>query len=217
MPGWGIAADLTPPELNNSRELKTLRKWLGAGLAVLLVACLVGFVLAKRQQSAAAAALSQVQGQTSQLQSGARKYAGVTQLQGSVTQIQAQIATLMGSDVDLVKLMGRLRSTLPAPMTISSEAVTISLAGAAAAPAGAPVGTAASGVATIGAVTISGTGRTLDNLANYIEKLQGIPGVVDVNPTTNTISGKVTHYSLSLNLTSAVLSHRFDVAKTGTK
>ena len=42
MPGWGIAADLTPPELINSRALKTLRKWLGAGLVVLLLACIAG-------------------------------------------------------------------------------------------------------------------------------------------------------------------------------
>lgn len=210
MPGWGIAADLTPPELINSRELKTLRRWLAAGLVVLLVACVAGFVLAKRQHSAAAGALAQVQAQTSQLQAGEREYAGVTQIQGSVTQIQAQIAKVMGSDVDLVQLMGRLSSELPAPMTISAEAVTISLAGAAAAPA-------ASGLPTIGAVTISGTGRSLDNLATYIDKLQGINGVVDVNPTTNAISGKVANYSLSLNLTAAVLSHRFDVAKTGTK
>ena len=52
MPGWGIAADLTPPELINSRALKTMRKWLGAGLVVLLLACVGGYVAAARQRSA---------------------------------------------------------------------------------------------------------------------------------------------------------------------
>jgi type IV pilus assembly protein PilN len=212
MPGWGIAADLTPPELINSRELKKLRRWLGAGLVVLLIACAGGYVAAARQHSSASTALDDMNAQTSQLQAGVRKYAGLTQMQGSVTQIQAQIATLMGGDVDLVTLMGRLRSVLPKPMTISSETVTLTAAVAGATPAG--TGTA---VATIGAVTLSGTGRALGNLATYVDKLSAIPGVVDVNPTTNTLAGKVSHYTLSLNLTTVALSHRFDVTKTGTK
>ena len=37
MPGWGIAADLTPPEIINARQLKLLRKLLGGGLVALLV------------------------------------------------------------------------------------------------------------------------------------------------------------------------------------
>lgn len=213
MPGWGIAADLTPPELINSRELKTLRKWLGVGLVLLLLACAGGYVAAAQRHSAATAAMDKVQAQTFQLQAGVRKYSGLTQLQGTVTQVQTQIATLMGGDVDLAKLMDRLRSALPASMTIASETITISPAGAGAAPAGA--GTSA--LATIATVTISGSGRSLDNLATYVDNLTAIPGVVDVNPTTNVTDGKVAQYTLSLNLTSALLSHRFDVSKTGTK
>jgi hypothetical protein len=211
MPGWGIAADLTPPELINSRELKKLRKWIGAGLVVLLLACTGGYLAASRQNHAAAADLAEVNAQTFQLQAGVRKYASVTQIQGNVTQIQAQIATLMGGDVDLVAVMGRIHSGLPAKMTISSEAVTISLAAAAA-----PAGTAAAS-ATIGTVTIAGTGRALDDLATYVEKLQAIPGVTDVNPTTNVLSGGTTHYSMTLTLTAAALSHRFDVSTKRTK
>jgi hypothetical protein len=210
MPGWGIAADLTPPELINARAVNLLRKWLGVGLAVLLVACIGGYVVAARQHSAATSALDQVQTQTHDLQSGVGKYAGVSQLQGTTTQVQTQIATLMGSDVDLVTLLGRLHSTLPETMTISSETVTMSLAGAAAVPA-------TGGVTTIGTVVIAGTGKALSNLAAYVDNVVAIPGVADVNPTTNVVSGRIVSFSLSLNLTSAALSHRFDVAKTGTK
>jgi hypothetical protein len=213
MPGWGIAADLTPPELINSRELKKLRKWIGAGLVVLLLACTGGYLAASRQNHAAAADLAEVNAQTFQLQAGVRKYASVTQIQGNVTQIQAQIAILMGGDVDLVALMGRIHSGLPATMTISSEAVTISLAAAAAVPAGTALGASA----TIGTITVAGTGRALDNLATYVEKLQAIPGVTDVNPTTNVLSAGTTHYSLTLTLTAAALSHRFDVSTKRTK
>ena len=125
MPGWGIAADLTPPELINTRELRTLRKWIYAGLVLLLVACIGAYVAGARQHSAASAALDKVNAQTVRLQAGERKYTSVTRIQGSVSQVQAQIAALMGSDVDLVKLLGRLRSALPPRMTISSESVTV--------------------------------------------------------------------------------------------
>jgi hypothetical protein len=57
----------------------------------------------------------------------------------------------------------------------------------------------------------------LDDLATYVEKLQAIPGVIDVNPATNVLSGRTTHYSLTLTLTAAALSHRFDVATKRTK
>jgi hypothetical protein len=213
MPGWGIAADLTPPELINSRELRTLRKWIGAGVVILLLGCTGGYLAASRQNHAASADLAKVNAQTVQLQSGVSRYATVTQIQANVTLIQAQIANLMGGDVDLVTLMGRIRSGLPAPMAIASESITINLAAAAAAPAG----TAPPALTTIGTVTISGTGRALDNLATYVEHLQKIPGVIDVNPTTNVLSGRTTHYSLSLSLTAAAFSHRFDVSTKRTK
>jgi hypothetical protein len=212
MPGWGIAADLTPPELINARELRTLRKWIAAGLVVLLMACIAGHLAASRQNNAASAQLAEVNAQTAQLQAGVGKYASVTQIQGNVSHIQAQIATLMGADVDLATLMGRVRSALPAAMSITSETVTISLAAAAA-----PTGTGSGPSAIIGTVTLSGTGRALDNLATYVEHLQAIAGVVDVNPTTNVFGGRITHYSLSLSLTAVALSHRFDVSTKRTK
>lgn len=209
MPGWGIAADLTPPELTNLRELKRLRRWLAAGLIVLLVACIGGYVLAALKHSAASSALNKVQSQTVELQAGVNKYADVTQIQSNIGQIQTQVATLMGSDVDLVKLMTRFRTALPASMTIAAEAITIdSVAGTV---------TSTSGLPTIAAVTISGSGRELDNLATYVDNLIKIPGVVDVNPTSNVLDGRTARFSVSLNLTAVAFSHRFDVSKTRTK
>ena len=209
MPGWGIAADLTPPELTNSRELKRLRRWLAAGLIVLLVVCIGGYVLAALRHSSASSALTKVQTQTVQLQAGVNKYADVTRIQVDVGQAQAQIATLMGNDVDLVKFMTRFRSALPASMVISTEAISIS-AGTGSTPT-------PSGLPTVAAIVIAGSGRTLDDLATYVENLTKIPGVVNVNPTTNVLTGHKASFSVSLNLTSAAFSHRFDVSKTRTK
>lgn len=219
-PGWGIAADLTPPELINSRELKVLRRLLGAGLVILMIICVGGYVLAARHRSAALAENNREQVAADALQSDLDRYGGITRMQGTVTQVQAQIATVMASDVDLAQLMARLSSSLPARMTIGSESVVISTAAATGA-TGAIGATGATGPAaaaqSIGTVTLSGGGRTVDDLATYVDKLALVPGVIDVVPTTTSLSSKGMQYSVALVLTGAVLSHRFDLPTRGTK
>ncbi|MEP7177620.1 MAG: hypothetical protein ABI775_00880, partial [Pseudonocardiales bacterium] len=110
MPGWGIVADLTPPELIKSRELKVLRKLIVTILVALLVLCVGGYAIAARKHSAAAASLRDVQARTGALNAQTDKYAGVTRLKGTVTEVQNQIAALMAGDVDLAKLIGQIRS-----------------------------------------------------------------------------------------------------------
>jgi Tfp pilus assembly protein PilN len=218
MPGWGIYADLTPPELVNSRRLKSLRKVIVVALVALLVLCAGGYVLAARKSSAASNALADVQLRTSQLQGQAHKYSGVTQLQGTVTQVQTQIATLMSGDVDLVKLIGQLRSTLPATMTIKQEAVTISVAGVAgAATSNSGNGLDTSGHPQIGTVTLSGAAKSIDDLSAYTDALKSIPGITNVLPLSNATDSNGVQYSLSLGLTDLLLSHRFDTSKNGGK
>ena len=124
----------------------------------------------------------------------------------------------MGPDVDLVKLLGEIRSSLPATMSIKQETVTLSLAGVAAAGASkAGVGLDTSGHPQIGNITISGSGHSLVDLSAYVDKLKVIPGVVNVVPVSNTADQAGMQFSLSLGLTDVLLSHRFDVSKNGGK
>jgi hypothetical protein len=215
MPGWCTAADLTPPELINSRRLTVLRKQMVVGVVVLLGICAGGYYLASRDNGAAADQLVAAQNRTLQLQQAGRSYAGVVQIQGSVTLVQTQIATVMGGDVDLVALMGQLESNLPKTMTIGQESIVISPAGVAAgAGSAAGAGLDTSGLPRIGSITLSGTGKTLDDLSDYVDRLHTIPGLVDVVPISNTKStgGAGTQYNVQIGLTNALLSHRFDVA-----
>lgn len=213
-PGWGIAADLTPPELINARQLAALRKLMAAGLVLLVLACAGGYYLAARDNSASAAELAAAQGRTDQLQSVGRSYSSVVAIQGSVAQVQAEVAEVMGADVDLVKLMAALESNLPKTMVITQESITISTAGAVAA-AGVTAGSGldTSGLPRIGTISISGTGKALDDLSDYIDHLQTVAGLVDVLPVSNTASTAApgTQFGLTMGLTNALLSHRFDV------
>jgi hypothetical protein len=62
---------------------------------------------------------------------------------------------------------------------------------------------------------MNGTGQTVNDLSDYVDRLQAIPGLVDVLPVANTVStsgASGTEYSISIGLTNALLSHRFDVS-----
>lgn len=214
MPGWGIAADLTPPELVNARQLAVLRKVMAAGIVLLLLLCAGGYFLARSDKSDAATDLITAQGRTEELQRVGRSYSGVVAIQGSVSQVQAQVADVMGADVDLVALMVILESNLPETMNIGQETITISTAGV----VGATGVTAGSGLDTsglprIGTVTLTGTGQELTDLSDYVDRLQRVPGLVDVLPISNSAStaGPGTQFSLTIGLTNVLLSHRFDV------
>ena len=219
LPGWGIAADLTPPELINARHLKTLRRLMAVGIVLLLAICTGGYVLAVRDNMSATAELASVQDNTVALQQVSRSYSGVVAIQGSIKQVQDQVAEAMTGDVDLVALMVLLESNLPKTMTISQESVTISTAGVvgAAGPA-AGSGLGDSGLPRIGTITMSGTGRTLDDVSEYVDRLQAVNGLVDVLPVSNTKAGtgnSGTQFNITIGLTNVLLSHRFDVGGGG--
>lgn len=209
MPGWGIAADLIPPELRHARQLRTLRKLLTAGVLALLVVCAVGYYLAAHENASAAAELAEVEARTVQLQEDGRGYSDVVLIQGAVDRIEGQIAPVMAGDIDLAALMGALQSNLPPTMTIDQQAIVLSTAGAAATTAAA--GSGADSSAVIGTITLSGTGQRLDDLADYIDRLRTVDGLVEVTPVSNTISDAGTRYSLTMGLTDALLTHRYDV------
>jgi hypothetical protein len=217
MPGWGIVADLTPPELLNSRRLKVLRKVITAGLVAILVLCVGSYVLASRKHTAASGALADVQSRTVQLKAQERKFRGITKIEGTVAQIQAQVATLLSGDVDLSTLMVKIRTSLPATMTIKQESITISLAGVAPSSSKGSVGVDLSGHRQIGNIILSGAGQTLVDLSAFVDALKVLPGVINVIPTSNTADKTGMQYSLTLGLTDQLLSHRFDKSKNGSK
>lgn len=214
-PGWGISADLTPPEVVTERSLARLRRRLGLGLVALLVVVGGGYVLAARHHGAAESSLEAQQVEAARLHARVADFADISQTQASLTRLRAQIATLMTGDVDLDALMGRLSTSLPPGMTITSESVSFGAAGAAAA-------TGATGDAavdptqpsTIGTIALSGQGRRLDDLAAYVDRLQAIRGVTDVVPTSNAATKSGVDYTATMSLTSDLLSHRYDATGT---
>ncbi len=212
MPGWGIAADLTPRELRNARQLKVLRKLMAAGIAVLLLVCAGGYFLAARENSSATTDLATATDRTVELRASGGDFADVVSIQRSIDQAQNQISRVMGADVDLFSLMGELQSNLPEGMTIGDVSITVSTAGVAGA-AGVAAGTGldTSGLPRIGTITMSATGQILDDAADYVDRLRAVTGLVDVVSIANDNTGSGARFTITAGLTNALLSHRFDV------
>ncbi len=215
MPGWGIVADLTPPELIAKRRLVVVRRMVIAGVATVLLLCGGGFGYAVWQHGDAEDGLAAEQQRTTSLMSEQRKYSSVTVVRGAIGQVQDQLAALMAGDVDTSVLVGSIVSALPKTMTITQMSVTISAAGVtgASGSSGSAGGIGSldlSGATHIGTVTLSGTGATLTDLAGYVQALQAAPGVFEPYPLSNQATETGTSYSLQLTLTDALLSHRFD-------
>ncbi len=240
-PGWGIVADLTPPELIADRRLKVVRRFVAVGLALVLGLCGVGYGYAVWQGSSAADGLAAEQARTATLLADQHRYIGVTAVHAAITQVQQQLGGLMASDVNVDKITAAIVAALPPAMTIDSATVTVT--GAVDAASGRSTGDKASGVGGldtskahhIGTVTLSGTGAQLTDLAAYVDALRRVPGVFEPYPLSNQATGADapagtsaggsaapasgatagTTYSLQLTLTDALLTHRFDKGGDG--
>lgn len=214
MPGWGIVADLTPPELLAERRAAVVRKYVVITLAALIVLVVLLFAFAFFKKSAAQHAVNQAQDTTTGLQGELRQYADVVTMQGSVTQVKGQVATLLKTDVDVPALLANLQGALPPGVAINNLSITIS------SPTAAGAGPAAGGTGSnldpgpavhIGSVQIGGNAGKLTDVSTFVDKLRTLKGVVEPYPASNTEAGTGVTFSIQATLTSDLFTHRFDV------
>ncbi len=210
MPGWGIVADLTPPELIEARRLKVLRRLILSGLIVLLVACLGIYAVAKLGNASAQSALNSEQAKTAALNQTEHQYAGVTQIQSDTDTINGQLATVLATDVDLQPVLTQIRKALPASMDIKSLSLTLTPTTGTSALTG---GLDTSGHPVIGSVTIQGDSTTFQAISAYVDALSRTAGIVNVLPTSAQGNKLTITYNITLNLVDTLYSHRFDVTK----
>jgi len=212
MPGWGIVANLIPPELLQARRARSLRKLVSAALCVLLLVAGVGGGYAKLRSHEAAQSLAAEQSRTSQLVVQQNRYSNVTRIQGDVAQVKVQLAQLMGMDVDSAELVAGLLDQLPPGASVTQLSLTI-----AAPTLTSTNNTGASALDTstqphIGTIAISGEARNVSDVALLVSKLGALKGVVDPYPTTNTVNDTGTQFTIQMAVNNSLLSHRFDAS-----
>lgn len=214
MPGWGIVANLIPPELLQARRARSLRKLVTAGLCVLLLLAGVGGGYAKLRSHEAAQSLAAEQSRTSQLVVQQNRYSTVTRIQGDVGQVKLQLAQLMGMDVDSAGLVNELLSELPTGATVTQLSLTVAAPSLTSAN-----NTGASALDTstqphIGTIAISGEARSVADVALLVSRLGALKGVVDPYPTTNTVNDTGTQFTIQLAINDSLLWHRYDMSST---
>ncbi|HEV7206661.1 MAG TPA: hypothetical protein VGN18_18795 [Jatrophihabitans sp.] len=213
MPGWGIVADLTPPELILTRRLRKLRRYILIALAFVVLFCALGYVYAAQQSSSAADDLDAASAQTTQLQHAANKYGGITRIESAVSSIKGQVGSVMATDVDIAGLNASIAGSLPQHMTLQSVSISVTKPGSTQSVST----TDASGHTIVGMVTVTGQGRTLDDLPDFVDRLSRITGVVNVLPGTNNAQGGQTVFGLTFAITDQLYTHRYDASSKGAK
>jgi Tfp pilus assembly protein PilO len=219
MPGWGIVADLLPPEILAARRVRVLRKRIITALVAVAVLCVAGYGYAFWQAHKASAALESEQAVTAQLQQQQRRYAEVVKIQGSITAVGKQVGTLLANDVDFATLMDSIIRQLPAGVILSQMSVTLDAVTAKSTTGGVAVGGGAldtSGRKHIGSILLTGQASDLAQVAAYVDKLTATPGLVGVFPTSQQVTGKAVQFSLQVVPTDQLLSHRYDPTNTAT-
>lgn len=210
MPGWGITANLLPPEIVTARRVKVLRKFaLTAVVAVLLLGA-AGYLYALSQKNAANSELASAAARTAVLHTQQAKYGQVVTLAGDISAVTAQLSQVLANDVDAHALLSKITSAQPRGGTISSMQMTMVTGTGATVSDGAGV-LDSSGHPHVGSLTVMGTTNNLSNVAAYVVRLDKIAGVVTAYPTSVTSDDKknVT-YTIQATLTDQVFSHKYD-------
>jgi Tfp pilus assembly protein PilN len=218
MPGWGIAVDLTPPELIASRRLRLVRRVCVTALSLLMLVLGLAYGFTTWQSGSASDALVAEQSRTAQLAVEQHKYGEVTRVHGAIDAVQRQVSGLMSNDVDLSSALSQLRTALPTRMNITNVDLVVNAAGVSGAATNAGANSLdTSGQKAIGKLQLSGTSHALDDLAAFVTALKQMPGVIDVFPTSNAVNGGNVQWSVTASLTDKRLSHRYDLTRTGSK
>ena len=218
MPGWGIVANLIPPEVLQARRVRAVRKLVAYLLCVLVLLAGIGYGFAFYRSQQAAETLAAEQSRTSQLLIQQKRYADVTLLQTSVAGVRTELSQLLQSDVDVSALITSVLKQLPSGATVSQLAVTMSPPEGQQAKVNPASGTGSldtSGRAHIGLMTVTGQALRVSDVSTLVDRLGALPGFLDPYPTSNTTNDKGTLFTIQFTINDRLFSHRYDIQTGG--
>jgi Tfp pilus assembly protein PilN len=211
MPGWGVVADLTPPELLAARRLKGLKKLIAAALVVVLLLCVGEYLLARQSHGAAQADYEAAVSRTNELTAAAAsdKLSAVTRVKTLTASIRTQLGQAAASQVDVAALLNRVGAATPGGVDITS--INVSITGATSADTSTIPTLDTSGQTPVGTVTLAGSASDMTSVATFVTKLGSVKGIVDVIPTGNSKGGSGSsgaQWTMTAQLTGALLTRR---------
>lgn len=208
-PGWGIAVDLTPPQVAQARQVRVHKRLIALALVLVVAICAGVTLISLDSKSSAESDNTAERARTSELQAQTAKYAVLTTMQRAIDQIGVQVASLMANDIDYVNLVARIRASLPPELTLTTATVVLSptVAGAGVTPTAGPQ--------IIGSISLAGTAGRIKDVTPFIAALNQLRGVVDVVPQSTTKTESGVQFAATASITDDLLTHRFDVITDG--
>ncbi len=212
-----ISADLLPDEIVAGRRARRTRSWVLVVLVLVLAGMGGWYALAEQELRVANDELAAVTDDATELQRRQNDFAPVVDVQAETTTITKQLSTLLADDLPWATLTDTLRDTgAAAGVTVDGMSGTLNDAGAGA--SGAVSLPSASGAATIGSVTVTGTAPDKPSVAKYVDSLAGLTIVANPYLTSVAEADDEVQFSLTVDITAQALCGRFTTAcKTGGK
>jgi hypothetical protein len=202
-----IAANLLPDEIVAGRRARRARAVVL--VALLVVVALLGgwFLYANHRVGLADDDLNGVTTEATMLQQSQTRYQDVVDVQTQTQTIAKQLTTLLGNDLPWATLLNTVRDT-GTSSGVTVQGLVGSLNAAAGSPATAMLPNA-SGVTTIGTITITGTGPDKPSIAQYVDALGQLRTVASPYLTTASQSSGGFTFSISVDITSQARCGRF--------
>lgn len=166
-PGY-VRVNLLPQRFLDALRLRTIKRWLLAGLVFVLLLLGVLWYLAQRDLAEAEAQLEAAQLRQTQLQGEVAQYAEVPRVFATASIAEESITTAMSREVRWAFLLNQLSFATPAGVTLNSIGGAISEEG--------PVQTSPGEVLppqeSVGTMTFAGTGSSFSEIAAWLDSLQ---------------------------------------------
>lgn len=201
--------NLLPPEVFARRAVRRVQRSGAAAAAGALVLVAAAWGVGSAQQGAEQERLDAANARVQALQAEQAKYAAAPEVIKQVELAKTARAQALGQDVAWYSYVDSLTRALPAGAWLAEVQTTLTPAGAVA-----TTGTPVSPGTAIGSVSISAKSLTYEDVAAYLDALAGVPGVSGAYLTASTqddaTGTPVVTFSVTAEVTSDALSHRFD-------
>jgi hypothetical protein len=223
MPGWGIVANLLPPELIDARRAHAMRKIVACAAIAIVVLAGLTWGYEKWRSSSASSDLAKSQQTTRQLTASQNEFGDVVQIKGDVAAVQAKVATLMTNDVDYPALIATMTRDQPTEMVLTAMSISVNSGFSASGVTNSNSNSNTSsnldlsGAQHIGTVTLTGIAARYTDVSAYVTKLGLITGVTQVYPVSSIAGPEGVQFSVQITLTDKLLTHRFTASTAGAK
>ncbi len=207
-----ISADLLPEEIVAGRRGRRTRGWVLTALLVVLAALGGWYADAGHDTAVADRDLAKVNDRAIALQHEQREHARVVNVQTETTAITGRLKKLLADDLPWATLLGTLRTT-GADSGVVVQGISAMLQAKAEGASTAATLPSTGGAATVGTVTVTGTGPDKPSIARYVEALAKLKTVASPYLTTavQNDDGSV-GFTLTVEITEQALCGRFTTA-----